>query len=172
MKRLVDNYTFDTGTQQIVLPDYSDIKLENLLLVTNVTRGVIMYNFATNTSGASASGNVIQLATDTTGMDNADRIQIYYDDLAVDGREDENSDFAQALYEVAEKLGFLTSLRNPTGQLRVDIGTAGAISLNANQTLATLSNMAAVGGFSANQHIPATQNTIAVQSNVNNVVIS
>lgn len=167
MKRLVDNYTFDTSTQQIVLPDYSDIKLENLLLVTNVTRGVIMYNFAANTSGASASGNVIQLATDTTGMDNADRIQIYYDDLSVDSREDENSDLTQALYEVAEKLGFLTSLRNPTGQLRVDIGTASAI-----QTLATLSNIAAVGGFSANQQIPATQNAVAVQSNINNVVIS
>lgn len=172
MKRLVHNYTFDTGTKKIVLPDYSDIKLENLLLVTNVTRGVIMYNFAANTSGASASGNVIQLVTDTTGMDNADRIQIYYDDLAVDSREDENSDFAQALYEVTEKLGFLTSLRNATGQLRVDISNGGSVSLNANQTLATLSNMVAVGGFSANQHIPATQNTIAVQSNINNVVIT
>jgi ketosteroid isomerase-like protein len=111
-------------------------------------------------------------------MDNGDALQIYYDDpaiaLATESAQAEASQLLTAVYEAVEVLTMLSNMRDTLNQLRVGI-VSGSVGIAANQTLATLttlSNLAAVGGFSAQQQIPAAQNTAAIQSNINNVVIS
>jgi predicted RNA-binding Zn ribbon-like protein len=178
MKTLVTNYSFDKTAKTVTLTDYTTINQAGLLLITNTTDGQIIYNFADPTAGATVAGNVITLEYDTTSMDNGDALQIYYDDpaiaLATESAQAEASQLLTAVYEAVEVLTMLSNMRDTLNQLRVGI-VSGSVGIAANQTLATLttlSNLAAVGGFSAQQQIPAAQNTAAIQSNINNVVIS
>ena len=50
MKKLIGvdigNYTFNAASGQIVISGVSSLRLEQLLLITNSTDNVIMYNFA------------------------------------------------------------------------------------------------------------------------------
>lgn len=82
MKTLVQNYTFDASAKQVTFTDYNPIVLANVLLITNVTDGIIIYNFADPLKTGTAATNVLTLAFDTTGMDDADKLQIFYDDVA------------------------------------------------------------------------------------------
>lgn len=78
MKILVTNYTFNAATRAITFAQFPAIDLERVLLITNVTDNIIIYNFANPLLGGSASTNVLTLDYDTTAMDNADDLQIHY----------------------------------------------------------------------------------------------
>lgn len=80
MKKLVSNYKFNAATKQITLSDYTSIDLESLLLITNVTDNIIIYNFASTGKGGTISGNILTLQYDTTSMSNSDDLQIFVDD--------------------------------------------------------------------------------------------
>lgn len=80
MKKLVSNYSFNAATKQITLSDYTSVDLESLLLITNVTDNIIIYNFAGQGKGAAISGNILTLDFDTTSMSNTDELQIFIDD--------------------------------------------------------------------------------------------
>ena len=82
-KKLIYNYTFDASAQTIVIN--GNFKLRKLQLITNVTDGVIVYNFADPTKGGSVSFNsatdktTITLEHDTTTMSDSDELQIFVD---------------------------------------------------------------------------------------------
>jgi len=80
MKALVTQYTFDKTAKTVTLTGHSSVDLAGLLLITNVTDGQIIYNFADPSTGATVSGNVVTLEYDTSSMDNSDDLQIFYDD--------------------------------------------------------------------------------------------
>lgn len=80
MKKLITNYTFDASAKTIAFDDYSAIELSKILLITNVTDGIIIYNFASAAKGGTVATNVLTLTFDTTGMADADKLQIFYDD--------------------------------------------------------------------------------------------
>jgi hypothetical protein len=80
MKTLVSNYTFDASAKTITFDDYASIDLERVLLITNTTDNIIIYNFASAAKGGTVATNVLTLTHDTTSMDDADDLQIYYDD--------------------------------------------------------------------------------------------
>jgi len=80
MKKLVENYSFNAATRQITLTDYTSVDLEALLLITNVTDNIIIYNFAGEGKGATIAANVVALDFDTTSMSNSDKLQIFIDD--------------------------------------------------------------------------------------------
>ena len=100
MKKLVSNYNFNAAAKQITLSDYTSVDLESLLLVSNVTDNIIIYNFAGQGKGATISGNVLTLDFDTTSMSNTDDLQIFIDDNNVGA----NQDTLQALKDVADYL--------------------------------------------------------------------
>jgi hypothetical protein len=52
---------------------------EQILLITNTTDGIIIYNFADATKGGVLAGGVLTLAYDTTQMGAGDALQIYVD---------------------------------------------------------------------------------------------
>lgn len=80
MKIKVQNYTFDKTTKTITFSDYGSLNLDQVLLVTNVTDNIIIYNFADPTLGGSMSSNQLTLEYDTTSMDDNDDLQIFIED--------------------------------------------------------------------------------------------
>lgn len=81
MKRLIENYTFNPTTKQIIIIDSENIPQEKLLLITNMTDGIIIYNFADNNARGSIQGNIITLNYDTTSMSDTDKLQIWVEDI-------------------------------------------------------------------------------------------
>lgn len=80
MKKLITNYSFDASAKTITFTDYTRIAREGLLLITNVTDNIIIYNFADSTAGGTVTNNVLMLTYNTTTMDDTDDLQIFYDD--------------------------------------------------------------------------------------------
>lgn len=84
----------------------------------------------------------------------------------------EIKDLTAALYEVCERLSFLAGVRGTLADLRVTpTGTVGVSGTVAVSTVTTLSNQSAMGGFQANNQIPALMN-LAAQANINNIEIT
>lgn len=79
MKRLVNNYSFNAVSKTISFTGFTTLELERILLITNVTKNVILYNFAS--LGGTVSGNTLTLSNSlsTSGMSNSDKLQIFYD---------------------------------------------------------------------------------------------
>ena len=89
-KKLLFNYSFDASEKTIVVKD-EFISQKELLLITNVTDGKIIYNFSNSTLGATSvtydantGDTTIVLVYDTTGMSDNDELQIYYDKASVE----------------------------------------------------------------------------------------
>lgn len=78
MKTLIEDYSFNKATKQITFTGRTKpALLEEILLITNVTTGDILYSFADKLRGGSLAGNVLTLVFDTTSMSNTDRLQIF-----------------------------------------------------------------------------------------------
>ena len=85
MKLHITNYSFNASARQVTFRDYAatGISLDSILLITNTTANVIIYNFADPTAGGTVSGNVLTLTYNTTAMNNTDKLMIYYDDANI-----------------------------------------------------------------------------------------
>ena len=72
------SYVFDPSAKTITFSDLPSFGLEQVLLVTNSTQGVILYNFIGpySTYGGSLAGNVLTLNASCSGMSSSDRLQI------------------------------------------------------------------------------------------------
>lgn len=88
MKILFENYSFNAASQQITFNTTDVIGLEDLLVITNVTDNVIIYNFADPTKGGTISNNVLTLTYNTTGMSNTDNLQIFLDNTLTPASEE------------------------------------------------------------------------------------
>ncbi len=79
MKTLIKEYQFDSDNRLVVFAALPVIKLEQVLLITNVTANKIIYNFADDTKGGVVLDNILVLDYDTGEMSDDDDLQIYYD---------------------------------------------------------------------------------------------
>lgn len=86
MKRLLGtdvagNYAFNPTAKTVTFSGLSQsITLANILLITNVTRNTIIYNFADVATGAASfNNNVLTLTFDTTTHSSGDVLQIFLD---------------------------------------------------------------------------------------------
>jgi hypothetical protein len=83
MKKLITGYQFLASSRVVNFTEYgptNPVILDNLLLITNVSKGQIIYNFAdTAATGAVNSTSGFLLGYDTTSMANTNRLQIFYD---------------------------------------------------------------------------------------------
>lgn len=77
MKKLITNYTFNAAAKTITFNDFTSISMKNVLLITNVTDNILIYNFAA--LGGTAAGNILTLTFDTSSMSDTDDLQIFYD---------------------------------------------------------------------------------------------
>lgn len=178
MKKLITNYTFNATAQTVTFTDYTTIRLESVLLITNVTDNVIVYNFADLGFGGSVTDNILTLAYNTTGMDDTDSLQIFYDDNDVQPANTElqttlNS-LTGTLQELTARLEVLAGMAN-AGQpaLRVipiaSVSTAVTGSVTATVASTVVSSMTNMGAVPATTVAWANQNLLATQANINNV---
>ena len=83
-KKLIYNYAFDASAQTITITGL--YTLRTLILITNVTDGAIIYNFADANTGGTTSYDAdnnettITLEYNTTSMSDSDEIQILVDE--------------------------------------------------------------------------------------------
>ena len=155
MKKKIINYIFNAAAGTIVLTDYETINLDGLLLITNVTDNILMYNFADSSNHASVSGNIISLSYNTTAMSDTDEIQIFYDDGT--GYPLTSSELREepVLIEVASILKqLMMAIRHPIAldralnRLRATaVIESGSITLSGTNTVATVTNMSNVDNY-------------------------
>ena len=165
MKVKVNNYAFDATAKTVTFTDYETIRLDSVLLITNVTKNVIIYNFASPKKGGTVAGNVLTLFYDTSKMSSGDKLQVYYEDerSGLGATEDNQlilNELVETLQELASRLNVLGGMsQSGLAALRVhEVGTA--------VTSSSITYLGAQPGFSLASTI---NNSIAVQSNINNV---
>jgi hypothetical protein len=83
-KQLIKNYTFNTTAKTITLTDFASLKVERLMLITDIATKQFLYNFGDASVVASVAGNVITLSAIPGSSANADSLQIIYDCLPGD----------------------------------------------------------------------------------------
>lgn len=80
MVQAITNYTFNAGTKAITFTDLGSITLERLRVVKNLTTNQWIYKFSDTTLyGGSVATNVLTFTTNNAGMNNTDKLMIFYD---------------------------------------------------------------------------------------------
>lgn len=68
------SYTFDSTNSLIIFN--TDVELRDILLITNVTDGITIYNFACEGQTGDIVSNVLSLTYDTSSMEDSDELLI------------------------------------------------------------------------------------------------
>ena len=68
------NYTFDSTNSLIIFN--TNVELRDILLITNVTDGITIYNFACEGQTGDIVANVLSLNYDTSSMEDSDELLI------------------------------------------------------------------------------------------------
>jgi len=181
MKILIQNYTFNATSKTVTFTDYTTIRLDSVLIITNVTDNQPIYNFTQGVQlpdypdglGGTVSGNVLTLHYDTSAMDDTDKLQIFYDDGDVQPANAElqttlNS-LTETLQELTGRLTVLASMAN-SGQpaLRViPVGTT-AVSGSVTATVASTSITNFGTGVPAREVADDINNMMVTLANINN----
>lgn len=154
MKALIKDYVFDPNLGTITLS--KAVGLEALLVITNVTRNTILYNFADPLKGCTVVDTVITLETNTSGMLNTDTLQVFIDEPNTDFEslaQDINDGLSEMVHIMkAQRLSFPDN----AGRTRVNMeigGTIGTVT-----TVGTISNQTAMGGLQPTSMVMALTN--------------
>jgi len=177
------SYTFDASAKQVTIElDEGVPSLEALLVITNVTDNVIIYNFANPLLGGTLSGSTFTLTYDTTAMSDTDDLQIWYyvsDAMAVaDSQLKEVSDALKILMNI---IGSNSTLPDASGRVRIlldaisasltlaTVTTVGTVS--SVTSITTLAGQTAIGGWFATNQVPSTMQ-IPVNQLRSNILIT
>ena len=138
MKSILKNYTFNTSAKTITLTDISTIRLDRLLLITDVTINKILYNFADSTvATATVATNVVTLSALQGGESNSDKLQVIYDTLPADAAFGDTTEAVQVLNSVLPTGAALdATLTGGTQQTKITDGTNVANTLKSDGTAA------------------------------------
>lgn len=162
MKILIENYIFDASAQTLTLSDYTSITLEQILLITNTTDNIILYNFADPTYHASVLTNVITLGYNTTSMSDTDSIQIFLDiPDAIQSVNDAasliqlqalNTDLAFMMRYLISIMNDPTYLNKVSNALQVLLLSGSTTAVTGTLTgVTTVTGLTNIGGYSANK---------------------
>jgi hypothetical protein len=196
MKKLITGYQFFPNSGVVTLTEYAGnttgVALENLLLITNVSSGTIIYNFADPTAGGVVTGfNSFRLNNSAiSSMGSGDKLQIFYDVPT------EDFDFASGyltgyitgsgtstgLYSAPFRIdyqavggravdvasGFFPQYgRNANAVLNIDSQGGGALTLQADldKDIDSVTAFPPVGGYASNYSIQTGVGTIISGNN-------
>ena len=146
-KKLAYNYKFDASAQTVTISGY--YTLRKLVLITNVTDGAIIYNFADAGAGATVSYNdltdetTISLVYNTTSMSDSDELQI----LIEDGQ-DTKIDAGESLIDPVHKF----RVSNPENLIDTDFEYG--LQASKWETLELVNNIPSVYSRDSNTSIP------------------
>lgn len=95
------SYTFNPSAKTVTFSGLARaITLSNILLITNVTRNTIIYNFADTATGATSfNNNVLTLTFNTTSHNSSDVLQIFLD---VESKEESLHDLLRRMNKILE----------------------------------------------------------------------
>lgn len=193
MKTLVTNYTFNASAKTVTFNGFTSIDLEKILVITNVTDNIIIYNFADSTKGGTVATNVLTLTYDTTSMSNTDKLQIWYDDTANSPATAANQarleDAIDAIYYLAKNLDWLSQTKvvsSASGQLpAMMVQTSGSSAMGSISYLQEVNQLTYLGvnstsssgttgrgRFESGFLIGHTGNMSAALSTINNIIVS
>ena len=79
MKQLITSYSFNAANKMVTFLDLLFVEQSRVLLITNITDNIIIYNFADPLKGGTTASNVLTLTYNTASMSDSDTLQIYYD---------------------------------------------------------------------------------------------
>jgi len=147
MKTLATHYTFNKTSRQITFTGELTFNIEQLLLITNVTSNVIIYNFANPSLGGTITNNVLTLDYNTTTMADTDKLQIFVDIPNTQDLESLATVLSMGFEELLHMLQSMKTsqgLPDPAARVRVNMETGGTLS-----TVTTVSNITSQGGFQA-----------------------
>lgn len=173
MKVLFTDYTFNSTNKTVTFNTKNVINLNNILLITNVTRNIIIYNFANPSLGGTLSNNVLTLTYNTTTMSSSDLLQIFLDLGEFPASEDTLVRISQLLTPIAtQDSAQRQRIIVDNASVVVSQGTAAnlnaTVSIAASQTLGTVTtvssvtNIAGLGGVDPRfQFIDIARNSYA-----------
>ena len=167
MKILIEKYVFDPAQKNIVFNDYTSIELERVLLITNVTKNIIIYNFANPLVGAQVvNNNILHLQYDTATMSNTDKLQIFYEEDMMAATEGAQTELYELMYSTYTALKDLSSILTTIhgGAIRVSVSTMPAMTFNGTQNV----NAASIGGTQAHTVVANSHNSV-FQHTINNI---
>ena len=160
MKILFEDYTFNAATQQITFNTTETITLERLLIITNVTDNLIIYNFADPNLGGTITNNVLTLNYNTTTMSNTDRLQIFIENQLTPASEES----LQYLQDQAALLSRMVKLLEPSsrqdsaGRQQIDMAASSGTMVTRIDTY--------LNGPSGNTTITAAESVFNLQSRI------
>lgn len=173
-----------------------NLDIESLLLITKVTPGTasqILYNFASSDGGFEIDGDKIYFPW-VSSLLNTDELQIYYDWTGLDTvsseilRQDQFiksntdnlvlmkqllttlNDLTDSMYNVAERLRILDSVRDTSASLRVNPTGGSIFSINQlNGILGDIPSTSTSVGYLRVGAVTSQHNS-AAQININNII--
>jgi hypothetical protein len=159
MKVLFQDYTFNASAKTITFNTTDTVRLENVLLITNLTDNIIIYNFADPTLGGTISNNVLTLTYNTATMSNTDSLQIYLDLYGTPATEEtltilkDQNDLLRRIIQVVNPLATQDSAQRQRVAVdsSVTIGslpsvTIGSGTITTVSTVSTVTNVSQFGG--------------------------
>lgn len=170
------NYTFNPGAKTVTFSGLPKaITLSNILLITNVTRNTIIYNFADTATGAvSFNNNVLTLTYNTGSHSASDVLQIFLD---VESYEESLHDLLRRMNKILESnsvvdlnqrqritIDAIRSSAIATSDLAGTLPVSGTVTATASGTYTVSNGIATqtMSNSSANPYTIATQSTASI----------
>jgi hypothetical protein len=148
MKIKIKNYVFTPAAKTVVFSDYTSIKLDNIILITDVKTGTTIYNFAAANLTGAVSGNTLTVNYDTTGL-TATNLAIYYDDPGSTQSTDETIILLRRMVKLLEPIATQDILQRQ--KVTVDAITGG-LTLATVSSVSSVANIIALGSVDARFH--------------------
>jgi hypothetical protein len=160
MKILFEDYTFNAAAKQITFNTSEAISLQQLLIITNVTDNLIIYNFADPNYGGTITNNVLTLTYNTSLMSDSDSLQIFLENQYTPA----SQETLQYLSDQTALLGRMVKLLEPSS--RQDSAGRQTIDIGGSTGTATVMQSTMINGPSGNATISAPESTFVLQSRI------
>lgn len=170
------SYTFNPGAKTVTFSGLARaITLSNILLITNVTRNTIIYNFADTATGATNfNNNILTLTYNTTSHSASDVLQIFLD---VESKDESLHDLLRRMNKILESntvvdlqqrqritIDAIRSSAIATTDLAGTLPVSGTVTASASGTYTVSNGIATqtMSNSSANPYTIATQSTASI----------
>ena len=160
MKILFEDYTFNAAAKQITFNTSETITLPQLLLITNVTDNLIVYNFADPNYGGTITNNVLTLTYNTSLMSDSDSLQIFLENQYTPA----SQETLQYLSDQTALLGRVVKLLEPSS--RQDTAGRQSVDIGGSTGTATVMQSTMINGPSGVSTISAPESTFVLQSRI------
>jgi len=79
MKKVITNYIFDASEKTVTFTDFTSVNLPDLYLITNISKGVVIFDITNASNDGTILGNVLTLDYNTASMSDSDYLKIEYE---------------------------------------------------------------------------------------------